>query len=140
MPERSSSTFVRTWPDRSTVDEAARAWAERAQREHDKILAIGYVGSYARGDWGPGSDLDLIVIVRGELPPIGERARTWDTRGIPVPVDLLLYSLREWRASLDRSARWLGIVTHEAVWLYGKEEGMGGGLLISKGWQVGPRH
>jgi len=26
-------------------------------------LRIGYFGSYARGDWGVGSDLDLLVIV-----------------------------------------------------------------------------
>ncbi len=126
MPDRSSNSFVHTWPDAASVHEAARGWAERAQREHPDIMAIGYTGSYAHGDWGPGSDLDLIVVVRGELPPIGERAREWDTRGIPVPVDLLLYSEREWRASLEHSARRLRIMRDEAVWIMGVEEALDG--------------
>jgi predicted nucleotidyltransferase len=30
---------------------------------HPEVVRVGYFGSYARGDWGVGSDLDLIIIV-----------------------------------------------------------------------------
>jgi predicted nucleotidyltransferase len=89
-------------------------------RSRKDILAIGYLGSYARGDWGPGSDVDLIVIVVGELPPLGERARGWDTTQLPVPADLLLYSEGEWRSHMTRSARWRATVEREVVWVAGE--------------------
>ena len=88
--------------------------------DRQNVLAVGFLGSYARGDWGPGSDLDVVVITEGELPPIGERARGWDTGSIPVPVDLLLYSRGEWSALLDRSPRMAEVVSREAVWLVGE--------------------
>jgi predicted nucleotidyltransferase len=119
MPAGSSNSFVHTWPSREVVDAAAREWAERVSRERGDVAAVGYVGSYARGDWGHGSDLDLIVIVDGDLPPVGERGRAWDTASLPVPTDLILYSQDEWRNHLDRSPRWRRTVANEAVWLLG---------------------
>ncbi len=124
MPVRFSNSPILRWPDRVAVHRAALAWAGRVTAERDDIDAIGYVGSYARGDWGPGSDLDLIVVVRGGLPPIGERARHWDTASFPVPVDLLLYSAAEWRAHLGRSPRWAQTVAEDAVWLTGGPPGI----------------
>ncbi|WP_376791658.1 nucleotidyltransferase domain-containing protein [Thermoflexus sp.] len=51
-----------------------RIWAERVARERPEVLRIGYFGSYARGDWGVGSDLDLVVIVRRSDLPFERRA------------------------------------------------------------------
>jgi predicted nucleotidyltransferase len=36
---------------------------QKALDEHDAVVRIGYFGSYARGDWGVGSDLDVIAVV-----------------------------------------------------------------------------
>ena len=66
-------------------------------------------GSHARGDAGPDSDLDFLVI---EDEPFGSgrsrRRRIGDMyralRGIAVPVDILLFSAPEvakWRASIN---------------------------------------
>ena len=46
---------------------------------------FGYFGSYARGDYGPGSDVDLIAIVRRAQRPFHERALELDVLGLPVP-------------------------------------------------------
>ena len=63
MPVRSLNSSVLKWPDAKTVDAAARRWAEKIAQDKKYVLKIGYFGSYARGDWGVGSDLDLIIIV-----------------------------------------------------------------------------
>jgi len=63
MPVRSLSSSVLRWPDRLAVDQAVRAWAKEKAEERKEILQIGYFGSYARGDWGVGSDLDIIIIL-----------------------------------------------------------------------------
>jgi predicted nucleotidyltransferase len=38
------------------------------------IVAVGIFGSYARGDWGVGSDLDLVVVVEDSSEPFERRA------------------------------------------------------------------
>jgi predicted nucleotidyltransferase len=64
------------------------------------VVAVGYFGSYARGDWGVGSDLDLVVIFEASAEPFERRA---------VPMDLLVYTRAEWTrlASRPRDVVWL---------------------------------
>jgi len=57
------------------VDYVVRVWAQHLAREHPAIRRIGYLGSYARGDWGVGSDLDVIVIVDDATEPFEQRAK-----------------------------------------------------------------
>ncbi len=115
MPVRSWNSSVFRWPSREEVDREVRRWAERAARTQPGVLKIGYFGSYARGDWGVGSDLDLIVIVARSPQPFPERAAAWDTTDLPVPADVLVYTEEEWerlagtkfREALEREAVWV---------------------------------
>ena len=117
MPTRSLNSSVIKWPDARTVEGALRQWAERTLAQHPEIRAIGYFGSYARGDWSVGSDLDVVVIVAAASQPFERRAAEWDMLTLPVPVDLLVYTQSEWEA-LDRRARFCRTLEREAVWLY----------------------
>lgn len=80
-------------------------------------MQIGYFGSYARGDWGVGSDLDLIVIVESSSMPMERRAAEWDTTELPVPADLLIYTKDEWQ-NMRSQERFGRTVVQEAVWVY----------------------
>jgi predicted nucleotidyltransferase len=51
------------------VEGALRRWTKKAMRDRDDVLRIGYYGSYGRGDWGVGSDLDLIIILADSDQP-----------------------------------------------------------------------
>ena len=97
MPVRSLSSSVLRWPDAHTVDHAVRRWAEKRAREFHEVRRIGYFGSYARGDWGVGSDLDIIVIIERSSESFERRAARWDTLELPVPADLLIYTAAEWK-------------------------------------------
>src|SRR3989304_2061634 len=90
MPTRSLSSPVLKWPDRQSVDQAVRRWAENVVQQRQDVVRIGYFGSYARGDWGVGSDLDLLVVVESSDQPPQRRAATWDMIELPVPTDLLV--------------------------------------------------
>jgi hypothetical protein len=74
MPVRSSTSSVLRWPDRGSVVAALEAWAAREAPRHAGLLRLGYFGSYARGDWGVGSDVDLIAIIEGARGPIRARS------------------------------------------------------------------
>src|SRR5437867_2096790 len=102
MPVRSSSSSVLRWPDAGEVDQAVRRWVEGLVATRPEVLRVGYFGSYAQGDWGPGSDLDLIVIVRGAEEPFERRASRWDATGLPVPADVLVYTNDEWHELAER--------------------------------------
>jgi hypothetical protein len=69
MPVRSLTSSALRWPDAETVHRAALAWAVALAQSEPAIVAIGYFGSYARGDAGVGSDLDLVVLVRNSRSP-----------------------------------------------------------------------
>ena len=116
MPVRSLNSSVLKWPDAKTVDAAARCWARKAAQGRQDVLKIGYFGSYARGDWGVGSDLDLIIILTSSAKPFLRRSVEWDATQIPVPADVLVYTSEEWQS--HSVGRFYRTVMQEAVWIY----------------------
>jgi predicted nucleotidyltransferase len=121
MPVRSSSSSVFTWPDKAAVLTALRNWAERAAATRPDLARVGYFGSYRRGDWGVGSDLDVIIVVRASTIPFIRRGAEWDLTRLPVPADVLVYTEHEW-ASLTRSAsRFARVARDEVAWVYPRE-------------------
>jgi len=73
-------------------------------RADERVLRVGYTGSLAAGEWGFGSDIDLIVILHTAQEPWWERARRFDATELPVPVDLLVYTEAEWE-EMSRQGR-----------------------------------
>jgi predicted nucleotidyltransferase len=120
MPVRSLRSSVLRWVSREEALQAAKAWAERVAQERPEVLRVGCFGSAARGDWGVGSDLDLLVIVAHSDKPFLYRATDFDTTSLPVPADLLVYTQDEW-AAMERSGR-CGRLRAEVRWLYERGE------------------
>ena len=121
MPTRSLNSRVLRWPDAETVLGAARQWAASAAQARKDVVRIGYIGSYARGDWGVGSDLDVVVVVSDATEPFHERAAKFDLPKLPVPVDLLVYTSAELKAFVQEGRRFGRVLTEEARWLYDRE-------------------
>lgn len=115
MPVKSLHSAVLKWPDAQSVREAVQKWAAKL-KANPNVIKVGYFGSYARGDWGVGSDLDLIVIVQTSKEPFARRAASFDTTALPVPADLIVYTHSEWE-SLDKKSRFYQTLQKEAVWL-----------------------
>ncbi len=119
MPVRSLTSSVFKWPDNKTVDQAVRRWAENVLQQRPDVVQVGYFGSYARGDWGVGSDLDLVIIVKDSEKPFDLRAGDWDTGEIPVPTDVLVYTEAEWQ---QRPRFFTQKLLAEIVWLAGPDD------------------
>jgi predicted nucleotidyltransferase len=119
MPVRSLTSSVLRWPDAETVRRAATAWAAALAEAEPAIIAIGYFGSYARGDAGVGSDLDLVVIVRESALPFERRAAVWLLESLPVPAEVLVYTPMEWNGLAGHSARFAQVLRDETRWLIG---------------------
>lgn len=116
MPVRSTSSSVLEWPDLATVRDAVERWGLELAHERPELLRVGYFGSAARGDWGVGSDLDLVIVVEESPLPWSQRSAGWDTTALPVPADLIVYTRREWD-ELDPEARFSRTLAAEARWI-----------------------
>jgi predicted nucleotidyltransferase len=117
MPVRSLTSPVLKWPDAPTVVQALKKWAEKLVKSRPDVLRIGYFGSYARGDWGVGSDLDLLMVVEQSETPFEMRAAQWDTLALPVPADVLTYTWEEWQR-LKKTRKFFRVLAQEVVWIY----------------------
>jgi predicted nucleotidyltransferase len=81
------------------------------------VQRVGCIGSYARGDWGVGSDLDVVVILRESTRSQRERYAHYYPDGLPVPADLWVYTQAEWELLNSRSPQlgqriqgeWIGL-------------------------------
>lgn len=91
-------------------------------QQRPDVLQIGYFGSYARGDWGVGSDLDIFILVESSPLPFMRRAIEWDTTALPVPTDVCVYTQTEWADMARQASRFYQEVTREAVWVYHRNE------------------
>jgi len=117
MPVRSFSSSVLVWPDCEQVDAAVRRWAAEERRTRPALRRLAYFGSYARGDWGVGSDLDLVAIVADATEPFERRSRDWNLTTLPVPAEILVYTETEWRALLGGGGRFARTMEQEVVWI-----------------------
>jgi hypothetical protein len=115
MPVRSLHSSVLKWPDLEQVRSAVTDWARALADGDERITSVGYAGSYARGNWGVGSDVDLIILVKASETPFTERARAFDATTLPVPADVLVYTEPEW-VRMDGANR-----LRPTVWLVGGE-------------------
>lgn len=115
MPTRSCRSAIMRWPDAAEVDAAFRAWAATVKARHPEVALIGYFGSYARGTWGVGSDLDVVIVVKQSDEPFHRRLLDVSDDGLPVPADILVFTEMELEAIRIRGNR-LAAEVDRAVW------------------------
>ena len=120
MPVRSLSSSVLAWPDGREVQAAVAEWAREAAARRREVVAVGYFGSYARGDWGVGSDVDLVVVVASSDLRFGQRAMEWDATTLPVPADVVVYTEAELERLVRDGGRFASVIVEEVVWVVGQ--------------------
>jgi len=118
MPVRSLGSSILKWPDVATVHQALRTLAAEWAEKHPELRQVAYFGSYARGDLGVGSDLDVLVIVAESADPFWQRALRWDVSQLPVPADVLVYTQAEWDEMGATGGRFYRTMQQEAVWVW----------------------
>ncbi len=117
MPVRSLTSPVLVWPDAASVIASLHDWARQVVASQPGVLRIGYFGSYARGDAGVGSDLDLLLVVRCADVRPERRRQGWRTERLSVPVDLLVYTEEEFER-VRSSGKFADVIAQETVWVY----------------------
>jgi uncharacterized protein len=118
MPVRLLNSSIMRWPSHAEVHSAIDQWVKDGSGANPpNWLAVGYFGSYARGEAGVGSDLDLVMVVLESDLPFERRATVWDFHAIPVPVEVSVYTLTEWQRLSVNQPRFYQTLVAETVWL-----------------------
>ena len=52
-----------------------------------------------------------------------QRARDWKTETLPVPADVLVYTVEEWKALRNGTGRFARVLAAETVWLVSRQAG-----------------
>lgn len=102
---------------RDVVIAHLRRWAADLGRQHPEIVRVGVFGSHARGDYGPGSDLDLVIIVRQSAEPRWYlRGAAYDTSALPIGADVFVHTEAEVGRMVPGNP-WLERILAETVWV-----------------------
>jgi len=111
---------VLRWPDVNEVKKAFEKWAQKAVSRIPAIRKIGYMGSYVRGDWGVGSDLDVVVVIDAKTNGDRESIQVsrLSRRSIPVPVDLQVFEKSRWDRLMQENSRFARTLRRECVFVF----------------------
>jgi uncharacterized protein len=115
MPTRSLHSPVLKWPEREAVLAAAEAWGRDLLARDARVERVGCFGSYARGDAGVGSDLDLVVIVRD-----GHGDALFDATRLPVPADVVVLEAARWARLAAEPTGLARTIARDARWFKGE--------------------
>lgn len=119
MPTRSLNSSVLKWPDAAAVDRGLREAAGELAAANATIKRVGYFGSYATGNWGVGSDVDVVVEVSRSELPFERRGTAFDFTDLPVAADVFVYTADELRELLASGTRFSRVLA-EIVWVMEK--------------------
>jgi len=68
-----------------------------------------------------GSDVDLLILVNHTDLPFERRALLFDASGLPVPADVLVYTVEEWN-NLQTNSASVRRIASEVYWLFQRSE------------------
>lgn len=100
-PAKSSASVKVFWLDRPHLIERLKRAAQALSEQHPEIEQIVLFGSLARGDAVPGSDADLLIVVRRSTEPFLDRAVRYRPADVGVGVDVVAYTREELTALLE---------------------------------------
>jgi len=110
---------------RDRAIEVARQFAECASSKLGEIVAVLH-GSYARGDFGEWSDVDVLVVVKGSLPksPIERLGLVEDCLAKAPRVEPVIITSEEFKALLRKNDPLVAGALKEGVPLIGNPQAL----------------
>lgn len=120
--EFSSSVKV-TWFDEDAVWEAARRFAQELIKRFEEVQEVRVFGSLVRRECVPGSDVDLLILLRDHPLPFHQRLSQFLPRcPMPVGVDVFPYTRAELERMLDEGNHFVRRALEEGVTLARRKE------------------
>jgi predicted nucleotidyltransferase len=81
--------------DEEQVRRSMTELASRLFRDHPELEEIVVFGSFEQGNYAPGSDLDVLLVLTDSPRPIRDRHALYLPDAFPVPLDLFPFTRAE---------------------------------------------
>jgi predicted nucleotidyltransferase len=101
MPAPSSPSVKVTFTNRKQILTALENLIQEWTQKHPELEQVILFGSFARGDYFPGSDVDVLLILEKSDQPFLKRIPTFLPIQFPVDIDIFPYT----RAEVQRMIR-----------------------------------
>jgi predicted nucleotidyltransferase len=119
MPNTSSDSVKKKSVPKDNVITELKRWARKITIKKPEIKKMGYFGSYARGDYTPASDLDILVIINKSDKVFFKRADDYVVDDISVGCELFVFSECEINERVKQYKHgWIDTILKEVIWVY----------------------
>lgn len=120
---KQSSPFVKiTYFDKQAVSQALSKFLNELERKNPEVKRIILFGSFARGECVPGSDIDLLIVLRESNIPFLKRIPKYMPSHFPVGVDVFPYTEGELKEMFRSGNFFIKRVLEEGIEVFCKEE------------------
>jgi predicted nucleotidyltransferase len=105
-------------PPRNKILEELACWAAATRERFPEIAKVGLFGSYAKNNYTPGSDLDLLLIVEySQESRWFMRSAHYQAIQLSLPADLFVYTQAE-AERMEKNNPWFQSVLRDILWLF----------------------
>ncbi|MBI2908589.1 MAG: nucleotidyltransferase domain-containing protein [Chloroflexi bacterium] len=118
---RLSPSVKITYFDKEGVWAATRDFAAELARAHPEVEEVVVFGSLVRGEAVPGSDVDLLVILRDSNVPFLDRMTSYMPDRFPVGMDVFPYTKAEIEQMLQDNNFFIKRALGEGVELFSRQ-------------------
>ncbi len=103
--------------DREKLIRKLKKAAKRVRAEDALVEAVSLFGSFARSDYTPLSDVDLLIVVAESERPFLQRSEKYSSffSGIPFDLNVVVYTKEELKALQDEGRPFVLNIMREAV-------------------------
>ena len=95
MREPSSSSVKVTFTNREQILKALENLIQEWTQQHPELEQVILFGSFARGDYFPGSDVDVVIVLKESKAPFLDRITKFRPTSFPMDIDIFPYTRDE---------------------------------------------
>lgn len=117
MPKRLLNSVKIKSVHRPIVVKKLTEWADQISRSNKDILRIGYFGSYARDDYTPSSDLDVLIVLKDSNTPPHKRLHDYSIKGFPIGCEFFVFTEEEIEQKGKNEGGWMHTILSEVKWI-----------------------
>ncbi len=122
MPKKSSLSVKITYFNKQAVEEALRKYLSELKERQPQIEKVILFGSFLQERSIPGSDLDLLLVLRASSLPFLERIPHYMPSSFPVGVDVFPYTQEEITRMIREGNQFLKQVLEKGKLLFSRSQ------------------
>ena len=116
MQEKSSNFVKVFFADKDKILHQVRQYSKKLKKNHPEVEKVGLFGSYSTDEYGPASDVDLIIILQSSSKRFVDRIPDFLPDDIDVSCNCFPYTTDEINKMKDEGNPWILHILEEAIW------------------------